>query len=61
MADSIFDVSRETFNAATFWINYVTCPINFPVDGMLVTTHLYCNSCIKLSINFDEYNLVKIK
>ena len=51
MADSIFDVSRETFNVATFWIHYVTCPNNFPVDGMLVTIPLYCNSCVTLIIN----------
>ena len=37
MAESIFDVSRETLNAATFWINYVTNRNYFPVDGMHVT------------------------
>ena len=37
MAESIFDVSRETIKAATFWINYVTSPNYFPADGMLVT------------------------
>ena len=37
MAESIFDVSRETLNAATFWITYVTSRNAFPVDGMLVT------------------------
>ena len=34
MAESIFDVSRETLNAATIWINYVTSRNYFPVDGV---------------------------
>ena len=53
MADFIFDVSRETFNAATFWINYVTSRNYFPVDGRFVTIPLSCNSSMELSIHFD--------
>ena len=37
MAESIFDVSRETLIAATFWTKYVTSRNYFPVDGKLVT------------------------
>ena len=36
-AESIFDVSRETLNDATFWTKYVTSRNYFPVDGKLVT------------------------
>ena len=36
MAESIFDVSRETLSAATFWTNYVTSRNYFLVDGMLI-------------------------
>ena len=37
MADSMFNVSKETFNVATFWINHVTGRQYIPADGMLVT------------------------
>ena len=37
MAESIFDVSRETLIAATFWTKYVTSRNYFPVEGKLVT------------------------
>ena len=40
MAESIFDVSRETLITATFWTKYVT-------------SRNYCNSTMELSINFD--------
>ena len=53
MAESIFDVSRETLIAATFWTKYVTSRNYFPVDGKLVTITQYCNSTMELSINFD--------
>ena len=36
MADSIFDVSRETFNAATFWVNHENGRECIPADGILV-------------------------
>ena len=36
MAESIFDVSRETLITA-FWTKYVTSRNYFPVDGKLVT------------------------
>ena len=36
MSDSIFDVSRETFNAATFWVNHETGRECIPVDDILV-------------------------
>ena len=36
MTVSIFDVSREMFNAATFWVNYGTGRECIPVDGILV-------------------------
>ena len=35
MAESIFDVSRETLIAATFWTKYVTSRNYFPVEGKL--------------------------
>ena len=37
MTESIFDVSTETLNAATFWINYVPSRKCIPVDDMHVT------------------------
>ena len=50
-AESIFDVSRETLNDATFWTNNVTSRNCFPVDGILITITQYCNSSMELSIN----------
>ena len=37
MAESIFDVSKETLNTATFWTKKVSSRNYFPVDGKLVT------------------------
>ena len=36
MADSIYDVSMETLNAATYWVNQETGRECIPVDGILV-------------------------
>ena len=49
MADSIFDVSRETLNAATFWINHVTGCQYIPVGVKLVTITKLRNSSKDLS------------
>ena len=40
MKESIFDVSMETLNVATFWISYATNRTCIPEDGVLVTIAL---------------------
>ena len=63
MKESIFDVSTETLNAATFWINYVTRRKCIPLTACLsqsLNNAIIACTCVLILINIILSHLVDV-